>query len=178
MELLESGQLMGLIEDRKIIPEEFPIEILPGQAGVAHQQMDVVPVSDGTQGIIAGGLDFQSNEVFEVDDRNRAVRVQWQSLRPLQHTQSGGSESVEKIDTPQGGASSLVVADIGRAKGAIVTHGIENPVTFGEIVGKEDEIQVQSGALDTAHGHGHSTDQRESDAPAVKGRNDTLQILG
>lgn len=178
MELLESGQLMGLIENRKIIAEEFPIETLAGQAGVAHQQMDVVPVSDAARWIVAGGLDFEPNEVFEMNDRNRAFRGERQSLGPLQHAERGGPKGVEEIDTTQCDVSSLVVGYICRAKSTIIAHGVEDRVTFIEIVGEKDEIQVQSGALDTAHGHGHSTDQRVPDALGIKGRNDTHQVLG
>lgn len=88
MELLEWGELPGLIEQGKVVADELPVRMVSGAAGMLDELVDVAPVAKGAGRVVAGGLDFQSDEVFEVDDRNAAIRSKRESLGSLKHAEA------------------------------------------------------------------------------------------
>ena len=94
MEILEGFEVVGLLKDGEVVADEFPIEWLPGAAGVLDELVYVAPVAGGARRVVTSSLNFEADEVLGVDDGNGAVGCKGQAFGPLQHAKSGGAEGV------------------------------------------------------------------------------------
>lgn len=178
MERLEGCELMGLVEKGEVVAEQFPVERLAGAAGVLDELVDVAPIAIGTCGVVAGGLDFQANEILGVDDGDRAIGGQGEAFGAIQHAEGGRAEGVEQVDTSRSGFCRGVVGDVFRVKRAAIAEGFENGVAGVEVVRQEDEIRVEGGPLNSAQRHGEPADQGVAQVPCIKLCNERRQCGG
>ena len=126
MEVLEGGQMVRLIEEREVVFDEFPVEHLAGVTGMLDELVDVTPVAGGARGVVACGLYFQSDEIFDVDDGYCAIGRERHAFGSLQHAESGRAKSMEQIDTTQRGLRGGVMRDVFRVERTLKSEGLED----------------------------------------------------
>ena len=169
---LEMGKLVLEIEKRKVILDQLPIQRLILTACVAQQSVDVGPVRDAAGRVIGECLNFQTNQVFDMNHRHRPAIPPWKSLGAVEHSKCWTAERVEDVNPSGLRWITLVLRDIIRSENPVIPMFLKDRIGGFQVFPKKDEIDIERRPLHTAKSHRHASNQCKACSGRLKRRDD------